>query len=443
MKKIIIGLFIIVFCSFAITASFFLSRPISIEDISYSNLNDDLSKTLTISLKNTDTFSSCSINGLDWIKPINNKCSFDVKDGEFIIKVKNFLTNTKKPIEVSINDISNIELNTHDYYLALDESYNLRAKVDIVGKLNDYVLSWESEDPTIVEVNNGKITGKNIGTTKIKVSYINGINDEATVTVTDIIRKHELDDKKKTVPCEAYTEEEAKLLDKILESRVQAEGEGTRSALLQVIRFITLNFKYKVPYFFEHGRINNTSGQRFVDGEGRYYHKGLYLSENKYADLKKSHCKPKMWGCGLPNYDDLYGWTIGGLYPNGLDCSGFVSWAFLNSGKDVGDYGSGFNESGFDLSDLGPHHDITYEFLNSDKYKVGDIIGWNGHIALIAGKDSKYIYIAESLNKGLRINKKNYVDKNSDLYKENTYSYIANLNDFYLEDGTYTDMWEQ
>ena len=80
--------------------------------------------------------------------------------------------------------------------------------------------------------------------------------------------------------------------------------------------------------------------------------------------------------------------------------------------------------------------------MNSNKYKVGDIIGWNGHIALIAGKDYKYIYIAESLNKGLRINKKNYVDRNSDLYKENTYSYVATLSDFYSEDGAYTDYWE-
>ena len=442
MKKIMIGIIIVLFGSISVTACFFLSRPISIENISYSNLNEDLSKTLTISLKNTDTFSSCTINGLDWIKPVDNKCSFPVKDGEFIIKVKNFLTNSEKPIEVSINDISNIELNTHDYYLAPDEAYNLRANVSIVGSLKDYTLTWESDDPSIVEVVDGKITGKNVGSTKVKVSYINGVSDETTVTVTDLIRKQELDDKKKTVPCHAYTEEEAALLDKILDSRVQAEGEGTRAALLQVIRFITLNFKYKVPYFFEHGRINNTSGQRFVDGEGRYYHKGLYLSENKYADLKKSHCKPQMWGCGLPNYDDLYGWTVGGLYPNGLDCSGFVSWAFLNSGKDVGDYGSGFNEQGFDLSDLGPHNAITYEFMNSNKYKVGDIIGWNGHIALIAGKDDKYIYIAESLNKGLRLNKKNYVDRNSDLYKENTYSYVATLSDFYSEDGAYTDFWE-
>ena len=442
MKKFVIGTLVILFGGFLLTGVFFLNRPIIIENISYGNLNTDLSKTLTIKLKNTDRFSSCSINGFNSVKPNNNICSFDVKDGELKLIVKNFLTSKEKIIDVSINDISKLTLNTHDYYLAPDETYNLRVNVDIVGTLNDYVLNWESDDPSIVDVNDGKIIAKSLGTTKIRVSYRNGVKDETNVTVTDIIRKQELDDKKKTVTCHAYTEEEAELLDRILDSRVQAEGEGTRAALISVIRFITLNFKYKVPYFFEHGRLNNTSGQRYVDGEGRYYHKGLYLSESKYKDLKKTHCSPQMWGCGLTNYDDLYGWAVGAKYPNGLDCSGFVSWAFLNSGKDVGDYGSGFNEQGFDLSDLGPHHTITYEYLNSDKYKVGDIIGWNGHIALIAGKDDKFIYIAESLNKGLRINKKNYVDKNSNLYSENTYSYVATLDDFYSSDGVYSDYWE-
>ena len=284
MKKIILGLLIILFGGTAITAGFFLLHPIGIENISYSNLNLDLSKTLTISLKNTNIYSECSLNGTDWIKPEDGKCSFDVKDGDFIIRVKNILTKQEKPIQVAINDISKLTINTHDYYLAPEEPYNLRVDVETVGTVEERNFEWTSEDTSIVEVdNNGKIIGKGVGTTKVIVSAKNGVSDTTTVTVTDIIRKMELDDKKKTVPCNAYSEEEAALLDKILDSRVQAEGEGTRSALLQVIRFITLNFKYKIPYFFEHGRLNNTSGQRYVDGEGRYYHKGLYLSESKYT----------------------------------------------------------------------------------------------------------------------------------------------------------------
>ena len=30
--------------------------------------------------------------------------------------------------------------------------------------------------------------------------------------------------------------------------------------------------------------------------------------------------------------------------PNGLDCSGFVTWSLYNSGLDVGDIGAGIND---------------------------------------------------------------------------------------------------
>jgi hypothetical protein len=296
-----------------------------------------------------------------------------------------------------------------------------------------------SEDENIVKVDNGKITGNNVGTTNVKVTTKNGISDSIKVIVTDIIRKPELDDNKSKVPCNKYSKEENELLDKILESRVAAEEPGSRAAMIQVLRFITLNFRYKVPYFFEHGRLNNTNGQRYVDGEGRYYHKGLYLNESKFKDLKAIHSGPAIWGCGLVNYDDEYGWKIGALYPNGLDCSGFVTWAMLNSGHDVGDIGSGISYGIDDMSDIGEMHELTYEYANARQYKVGDIVARDGHTALIAGLDDNYIYIAESLLKGVRINKLSYTDKNSDLYR--LYGYINTLDNFYTSEGTYTVMW--
>lgn len=66
-----------------------------------------------------------------------------------------------------------------------------------------------------------------------------------------MIRKPELDDKKKFLPCHAYTEEEAHIIDEALRTRVLNKGEGTRAALIETIRFMTLSFKYKVSYFYE------------------------------------------------------------------------------------------------------------------------------------------------------------------------------------------------
>ena len=108
---------------------------------------------------------------------------------------------------------------------------------------------------------------------------------------------------------------------------------------------------------------------------------------------------------------------FGAKYPNGLDCSGFVSWVFLNAGLDIGDIGSGVTEGADDISDIGVMHELTYEYANNGDYKVGDIIARDGHTALIAGKDDEYIYIAESLLKGAVMEKFSYKDRNSKLYK--------------------------
>lgn len=260
-----------------------------------------------------------------------------------------------------------------------------------------------------------------------------------SVTVTDLIRKPELDDKKKFLPCHAYTEEEAHIIDEALRTRVLNKGEGTRAALIETIRFMTLSFKYKVSYFYENGRMHE-SGVRKADGEGRYYHKGLYLSEDKFKDIKASHKGPAIWGCPLTNLQDHNRYKPGAKMPNGLDCSGFVTWSLYNSGLDVGDIGAGINDRHKDMSDVGEMHSLTYEYANSSDYKVGDVIARWGHTALIAGKDSEYLYIAESLLKGVRIEKVSYKNPNSSLYKY--YAYINKMDKEYSKNDDYTDMWE-
>lgn len=81
----------------------------------------------------------------------------------------------------------------------------------------------------------------------------------------------------------------------------------------------------------------------FADGEGRYYHQGLYLTNSKKNSIIASVSGPCIWGCPLYNWeDDLeYGYVWGVKKPNGLDCSGFVSWILYNGGFDPGDNGFG------------------------------------------------------------------------------------------------------
>lgn len=342
------------------------------------------------------------------------------------------------PTITEIDDgVKSIKFKVDTFYLAIGESEKLN--YDIESSKDDYKLTWSSENEDIVSISDGKIVGVNLGTSVVTLKSESGKKAEVSVTVTDLIRKPELDDKKKFLPCHAYTEEEAHIIDEALRTRVLNKGEGTRAALIETIRFMTLSFKYKVSYFYENGRMHE-SGVRKADGEGRYYHKGLYLSEDKFKDIKASHKGPAIWGCPLTNLQDHNRYKPGAKMPNGLDCSGFVTWSLYNSGLDVGDIGAGINDRHKDMSDVGEMHSLTYEYANSSDYKVGDVIARWGHTALIAGKDSEYLYIAESLLKGVRIEKVSYKNPNSSLYKY--YAYINKMDKEYSKNDDYTDMWE-
>ena len=333
--------------------------------------------------------------------------------------------------------VKSIKFKVDTFYLAIGESEKLN--YDIESSKDDYKLTWSSENEDIVSISDGKIVGVNLGTSVVTLKSESGKKAEVSVMVTDLIRKPELDDKKKFLPCHAYTEEEAHIIDEALRTRVLNKGEGTRAALIETIRFMTLSFKYKVSYFYENGRMHE-SGVRKADGEGRYYHKGLYLSEDKFKDIKVSHKGPAIWGCPLTNLQDHNRYKPGAKMPNGLDCSGFVTWSLYNSGLDVGDIGAGINDRHKDMSDVGEMHSLIYEYANSGDYKVGDVIARWGHTALIAGKDSEYLYIAESLLKGVRIEKVSYKNPNSSLYKY--YAYINKMDKEYSKNDDYTDMWE-
>ena len=142
-----------------------------------------------------------------------------------------------------------------------------------------------------------------------------------------------------------------------------------------------------------------------------------------------------MWGCKLyDNFVDRY-------KANGFTCSGFVTWAMYNGGFTTGDVGAGdYKQFDDDLSDLGPHQKITYEYMKNGNYKVGDFIARNGHAALIVGIDDKTIYTAESLPPKLKI----YTyERYSGIVNDPNLTYVIEMSDIYPNgDGITTDMWE-
>ena len=420
----------------------FLSRE-SIGNIKYGKLNEDDTKTISISIKNKNAFKTeCSLDNENWKTALFGKCSFNLESGNYTVYVRNNLGNSQKDFEVSINEIKSFDINITKWYLAPNEKVHILNKMETIG-FPDINVSYKSDDENVATVDsNGFVKGVNNGTTLIHVIPEGFDEKTVEITTTDIIRAPEIDDNKPVIGCNQYTEEEAALLDEILATRVAQRGEGTRAALLEVTRFMTLNLKVKIPYFYEHGRMKpywKNSPQ--IDGEGRYYHKGLYIAQSKMDDIKDENVREKKatWGCPLTNYDDTDGWRVGAKKPNGLDCSGFVSFSLYNAGQDPGDIGAGMDPELISMDDFGNKHTLTYEFANSDDYKVGDIIGRNGHVALISGKDDENLYISESLLKGVRTVVYSYKNKNSRLYYN--YSYIGTMEDRYTSDGDYTNMW--
>lgn len=320
------------------------------------------------------------------------------------------------------------------YFLAL----NGKKKIDFIFDYPDdfdKTISLVSDNENVVKIENGILYGIGVGTSTITVTLTDGNTKNYQIQVTDLIVPPTLNKNKSYLPCERYTEDEAILLDKILESRVKEMGEGSRGGVLAAARFLTLEFPYTIGYFNENGRLNGHGYRPYIDGEGRYYHKGLYLSKSKYKSIIKStKTGPKMWGCKL--YDNF----VNRYKANGFTCSGFVTWAMYNGGFETGDVGAGdYKQFNDDLSDLGPHKKITQEYMKRGNYKVGDFIARNGHAALIIGISDTTIYTAESLPPKLKV----YTyERYKGIVNDPNLTYVIEMSDIYPnEDGITTDMW--
>lgn len=320
------------------------------------------------------------------------------------------------------------------YFLAL----NGKKKIDFIFDYPDdfdKTVNLTSDNENVVKIENGILYGIGIGTSTITATLTDGNTKNYQIQVTDLIVPPTLNKNKSYLPCERYTEDEAILLDKILESRVKEMGEGSRGGVLAAARFLTLEFPYTIGYFNENGRLNGHGYRPYIDGEGRYYHKGLYLSKSKYKNIVKStKTGPKMWGCKL--YDNF----VNRYKANGFTCSGFVTWAMYNSGFEIGDVGAGdYKQFKDDLSDLGPHKKITQEYTKNGNYKVGDFIARNGHAALIIGISDTTIYTAESLPPKLKV----YTyERYKGIVNDPNLTYVIEMSDIYPNgDGITTDMW--
>ncbi len=357
----------------------------------------------------------------------------DVAAGQYYVFTKYENDSNASPQPVEVSEILSIALNAEATYLPVSGSTALQAEVVTLG-LASQAVTWISSAPEVATVDAyGNVTAVSEGQATITATASNGFSTSAVATVSDLYQAPQIDNQKPSIATRAFTEKENDLLDEILANQIAKAGYGTRAGVVAAARFLSLEFSWFIPYFSENGRLNNHSVAEYVDGEGRYYHQGLFLHESRFRDLKASLAGPAVWG------ETLYSTQTGTYNPNGLNCSGYVAWCLLNGGFDVGDAGSGnFVEYNDDLCDLGERIALTEELMASDRVKVGDLIGLDGHIGIIIGLDEENIYFAEAWQNGLHVD---VYERYTAVAHTGIYTWIVLMDEVYGEDGNLTEMW--
>lgn len=436
MKKVIVVFIVVIFLSLGI--ALFADCKITLDSVKLIEFDENANE-IIIEIKKENnlllnTFSCIITSGNNNIfvtgkdntcrvkLPIGSNYSFVLKKD--FIKTKNYQITDYIDNRLSFNFLNDI------IYLTIGESKTISfTEKNISSKGADYDFFIDDND--IASLENNIITGISKGETILHEKKSDKV---VKIIVTDLITKPTISSSRKSIlPCNRYSEEENKLLDEFLKNDVELAGYKTRAGAVAAARFLTLKLKYRIPYFYENGRVSD-SGTNYVDGEGRYYHTGLYLSDTKKNDIVASFNGPVIWGCPLRNWENepFFGYIEGNLMPNGLDCSGFVTWSLVNGGFDPGDRGAG------QMTELGEFVKLNDEVMNSNIIKAGDLFNYWGHISIIVGIKDGIYYVAESLPNydgvDLRVyNKEEVLDM---------FRYVVLMDSFYKDDGNYLEFWD-
>ncbi len=446
MKKLIIGL--ISFISALIIGIIFLYFydyklelfTIELKDYSLENDYFEIVMTKKSNILFNHSFSCKASNGENEItaKSENNKCILKIPvNDNYEVSLYNSYNKTKNyNLENYLENDAEFKFEDELVYLVVGEEYKIKYNDKHIIKI-DTNYEFISDNDQVIKIENGIVKALTPGKAHIT---LDGTESKLKIIVTDLITLKSVKyEGREHVPCHRYTEEENALLDELLKQRVEEAGYKTRAGAVAAARFLTLEFPYQIPYFYENGRLGE-DGAHVVDGEGRYYHQGLYLSDSKMENISPTFSGPAIWGCDLRNWEDepYFGYYIGKLMPNGLDCSGFVAWTLVNGGFDPGDIGAGENEGIYQMTDLGKFTPLDMDVINSGVIKVGDLFNYWGHIAIIIGYDGEHYYVAESLPNFDGVDVRIYTKEEA----VNMFRFVVLMDDFYKEDGNYTEYWD-
>ena len=214
------------------------------------------------------------LNNVKWVSMKDNKCIIEYSDSKYIY-LRNKFNNIKRYDNKDLSKVLSISVNKDKIYLAIGGIKKINVSYEVLGKVDSNIL-YKSLDDSIASVSSdGVVTGIKSGNTKIMVS-VDSISEYIDVLVTDKISTYGeyYDYNRSYLSCGMYSKSDNDLLDEILLSRVNEAGYKTRAGVLAAVRFLTLEFPYRISYFSENGRLHPYGVGSKIDGEGRYYHKG-------------------------------------------------------------------------------------------------------------------------------------------------------------------------
>ena len=197
------------------------------------------------------------------------------------------------------------------------------------------------------------------------------------------INEYKIDYNKKILNNEISIKEKEKL-NLALKTKIERVGINTRAATVEAARFLVLGLNYKISY---------KNGSKFFE---------IGINEK---------------------------WNI-----DGLDSSGFVSWALHNGGAKI-EKSLNINEI---INNTVGNIKINQDLYNYfDQVQVGDIAYQSGKVGIIIGKMEGTLYVAEcDLNNGLIVSKITSYGET-----ESNYTNIYFADDYYLNPGKITNMW--
>lgn len=251
--------------------------------------------------------------------------------------------------------------------------------------------------------NGVKSSENSVSYQKVTDAYVIFKSDTQTIKVSCNIKderhynfEYDFNNLKPEIKCNSYTESDRFILEGKLKDAILEAGYGTRAGVVEAARFLVGALDYRIRYL----------GPKKDNYDlGRYPKTGLNIANSNG------------WGCSVSGYRQ------------GIDCTNFVSWAFIQNGLVLGTVYSPSNV--YKIKDV------------VEQIQVGDLVltPYNdtfSHVGIVIGIDNDIIYVAESTSsndKGVVITRlfKNNLPSNGELSRLKIFNYKAQ--------GNITNMW--